>query len=29
MPNVAFPGDGKRAIKKICFKVIENEFFDE
>ena len=29
MPNVAFPGDGPRTIKKICFKVIENEFFDE
>ena len=29
MPNVEFPGDGIKTIKKICFKVIENEFFDE
>ena len=29
MPNVEFPGDGIKKIKKICFKVIENEFFDE
>lgn len=27
MPNLAFPGDGVRQIKKICFKVIADEFY--
>lgn len=29
MPTLEFPGDGERAIKKICFKLIGDEFFDE
>lgn len=29
MPNCAFAGDGVRTIKKICFKVIVDDLFDE
>lgn len=29
MPNLQFPGDGPRAIKKVCFKILADEFFDE
>ncbi len=29
MPTLEFPGDGERAVKKICFKLIGDEFFDE
>lgn len=28
MPNVVFPGDDKQQIKKICFKVISDPYFD-
>ena len=29
MPNVEFPGDGPRELKKICFKVAIDEVMDE
>lgn len=28
MPTLEFPGDGAQPIKKICFKVLADEFFD-
>lgn len=29
MPTLQFPGDGAQPIKKICFKVVADAFFDE
>lgn len=29
MPTLEFPGDGARPVKKICFKLIADEFFEE
>ena len=29
MPTLEFPGDGAAPVKKICFKLIADEFFDE
>lgn len=29
MPTVEYPGDGKRPVKKICFKLILDEFYQE
>lgn len=29
MPTLQFPGDGAREIKKICFKIVDDAFWDE
>ena len=29
MPTLQFPGDGARAIKKICFKIVDDAYWDE
>lgn len=29
MPTLQFPGDGAQPIKKVCFKVIADAFFDD